>query len=223
MKINKEKLFKILLSLALVAFTVYVFAEYSPDKVRSMIQGAGFRGPLIYIALWTFLPVGFFPVPTLALAGGLGFGLVWGSIYTFIGAAFNMALMFFIARYLAKDSIKDFVVQKFRSVDRLFSLDQKKLGISLMVARFLPLIPYNVLNYAYGLTPITFWNYLISSLIGIIPGVLAYINIGDKSLEIGSKDFYLSILFMVLISVVSFMVARKVDWGTSDRDNNSDL
>ena len=59
-----------------------------------------------YIGLFTLLPAFFFPVAVLALAGGLLFGLVRGSIYTFVGALLNCALMFLLARYVGRENIR---------------------------------------------------------------------------------------------------------------------
>ena len=99
-QLSKSKLFKAVLIVILVIATIWITVYFSPDRVRQMIEEAGPNGQIIYILLWTFLPIGFFPVPVLAIAGGMGYGLWQGSLLTFIGASFNMIFMFFMSRYL---------------------------------------------------------------------------------------------------------------------------
>lgn len=121
----------------------------------------------------------------LALAGGLLFGLWWGSVYTFIGAVLNCALMFLLARYVGRSQVQRLVEQKLSPQwqRRLQMADGKEGFLLLIILRLIPAVPYNLINYTFGLTGISFSSYLLASAIGIIPGTFAFINIGDKTLE----------------------------------------
>ena len=141
----------------------------------------------------------FFPVPLLAFAGGMGFGLWYGSLLTFIGASLNLSVMFYISRYLFRDSIQRYLFKKYPSTVKILTTNQKRLKISLMLARFMPLIPYNMENYAYGLTDISFWDYLWISLLCILPGTFIYVNVGDKALEPSQADFMVAIGLLVVL------------------------
>ena len=165
-----------------------------------------------YIGLFTLLPAFFFPVAVLALAGGLLFGLVRGSIYTFVGALLNCALMFLLARYVGRERIRALVWKKLPQPwqRRLEGLGGREGALLLVILRLIPAVPYNLINYAFGLTEMKLSVYLIFSAIGIIPGTLAFINIGDKALDPASPDFLIAIGLLIALLAVTALLGRKL-------------
>ena len=165
-----------------------------------------------YIGLFTLLPAFFFPVAALALAGGLLFGLLRGSIYTFVGALLNCALMFLLARYVGREKIRALVRKKLPQPwqRRLEGLGGREGALLLVILRLIPAVPYNLINYAFGLTEMKLSVYLIFSAIGIIPGTLAFINIGDKALDPASPDFLISIGLLIALLAVTALLGRKL-------------
>lgn len=165
-----------------------------------------------YIGLFTLLPAFFFPVAVLALAGGLLFGLVRGSIYTFVGALLNCALMFLLARYVGREKIRALVRKKLPQPwqRRLEGLGGREGALLLVILRLIPAVPYNLINYAFGLTEMKLSVYLIFSAIGIIPGTLAFINIGDKALDPASPDFLIAIGLLIALLAVTALLGRKL-------------
>ncbi len=165
-----------------------------------------------YIGLFTLLPAFFFPVAALALAGGLLFGLVRGSIYTFVGAILNCALMFLLARYVGREKIRALVRKKLPQPwqRRLEGLGGREGALLLVILRLIPAVPYNLINYAFGLTEMKLSTYLIFSAIGIIPGTLAFINIGDKALDPASPDFLIAIGLLIALLAVTALLGRKL-------------
>ena len=165
-----------------------------------------------YIGLFTLLPAFFFPVAALALAGGLLFGLVRGSIYTFVGALLNCALMFLLARYVGREKIRALVRKKLPQPwqRRLEGLGGREGALLLVILRLIPAVPYNLINYAFGLTEMKLSVYLIFSAIGIIPGTLAFINIGDKALDPASPDFWIAIGLLIVLLAVTALLGRKL-------------
>ena len=108
-----EKFKKIFLIVLLVALTVGLMVFVPYDSIRNLVQKSGPWGAVVYILLFTILPIGFFPVPALALIGGVSFGLVKGSIYTVIGAAMNCLLMFELSRKIGHDYVVKMINEKF--------------------------------------------------------------------------------------------------------------
>ena len=101
---------------ALTLLYMAAFSGVSAEGVRDALLRYGDLAPVIYMLLFAVLPTFFFPVAVLAFAGGLMFGLLWGSVYTFIGAVINCALMFFLARRLGREKIRALVQRKLPSV-----------------------------------------------------------------------------------------------------------
>ncbi len=206
---NLEKLIKIVLTIFIVVASFFVIKYLPLERVRAIIKSGGAFAPLIYILLFSILPIFFFPVPILALAGGLAFGVWKGSFYTIIGASINCILMYLIAKYIGKEQVD-------RYLDKHLSEDVKKriasketdIGFYLFVLRLTPIIPYNLINYMSGLLDIELKKYIIISILGIMPGTAVYLNMGDKAINYKSKEFVLSVVFMVVLVILANLLTK---------------
>ena len=209
---HKKTAVLLVLLIALAALTWKLSTWLTPQQLQQALQQTGGWAPVLYIGLFVLLPTFFFPVAVLALAGGLLFGLWWGSVYTFIGAVLNCALMFLLARYVGRSQVQRLVEQKLSPQwqRRLQMADGKEGFLLLIILRLIPAVPYNLINYTFGLTGISFSSYLLASAIGIIPGTFAFINIGDKTLEAGSPSFWIAIGLLVLLLVVTGLMGKKL-------------
>ncbi len=209
---HKKTAVLLVLLIALAALTWKLSTWLTPQQLQQALQQTGGWAPVLYIGLFVLLPAFFFPVAVLALAGGLLFGLWWGSVYTFIGAVLNCALMFLLARYVGRSQVQRLVEQKLSPQwqRRLQMADGKEGFLLLIILRLIPAVPYNLINYTFGLTGISFSSYLLASAIGIIPGTFAFINIGDKTLEAGSPSFWIAIGLLVLLLVVTGLLGKKL-------------
>lgn len=209
---HKQTAVLLVLLIALAALTWKLSTWLTPQQLQQALQQTGGWAPVLYIGLFVLLPAFFFPVAVLALAGGLLFGLWWGSVYTFIGAVLNCALMFLLARYVGRSQVQRLVEQKLSPQwqRRLQMADGKEGFLLLIILRLIPAVPYNLINYTFGLTGISFSSYLLASAIGIIPGTFAFINIGDKTLEAGSPSFWIAIGLLVLLLVVTGLLGKKL-------------
>lgn len=209
---HKKTAVLLVLLIALAALTWKLSTWLTPQQLQQALQQTGGWAPVLYIGLFILLPTFFFPVAVLALAGGLLFGLWWGSVYTFIGAVLNCALMFLLARYVGRSQVQRLVEQKLSPQwqRRLQMADGKEGFLLLIILRLIPAVPYNLINYTFGLTGISFSSYLLASAIGIIPGTFAFINIGDKTLQAGSPSFWIAIGLLVLLLAVTGLLGKKL-------------
>ena len=209
---HKKTAVLLVLLIALAALTWMLSTWLTPQQLQQALQQTGGWAPVLYIGLFILLPTFFFPVAVLALAGGLLFGLWWGSVYTFIGAVLNCALMFLLARYVGRSQVQRLVEQKLSPQwqRRLQIADGKEGFLLLIILRLIPAVPYNLINYTFGLTGISFSSYLLASAIGIIPGTFAFINIGDKTLEAGSPSFWIAIGLLVLLLALTGLLGKKL-------------
>ena len=209
---HKKTAVLLVLLIALAALTWKLSTWLTPQQLQQALQQTGGWAPVLYIGLFVLLPAFFFPVAVLALAGGLLFGLWWGSVYTFIGAVLNCALMFLLARYVGRSQVQRLVEQKLSPQwqRRLQMADGKEGFLLLIILRLIPAVPYNLINYTFGLTSMSLGTYLEASAIGIIPGTFAFINIGDKTLEAGSPSFWIAIGLLVLLLVVTGLLGKKL-------------
>lgn len=209
---------------ALTLLYMAAFSGVSAEGVRDALLRYGDLAPVIYTLLFAVLPAFFFPVAVLALAGGLLFGLLWGSVYTFIGAVINCALMFFLARRIGREKIRALVQRKLPSVwqARLKKAGGRNGFLLLIILRLIPAVPYNLINYAFGLTEMPFAAYMLGSAIGIIPGTLVFINIGDKALDVTSPSFRIALGLLVLLLAVTAFMSKKL-FPNNDKDTNGEV
>ena len=210
---NKKKVLIAAAAILLTAVLYWlIFSGVTPQDIQSIVEKAGPWAPAAYVGLFALLPAFFFPVAVLALAGGLLFGLGLGSLYTFIGAIINCALMFLLSRYVGREQAEKVISTKLSPYwqDKLSKAGGKEGFLLLVILRLIPAVPYNLINYTYGLTPMAFQHYMLGSAIGIIPGTLVFINIGDKAWDITSPSFWLAIVMLVLLLAVTAFLGKRL-------------
>lgn len=141
------------------------------------VKHLGAMGGIAFILLYSVATVAFIPGSLLTLGAGVVFGLFWGSFYVFIGATLGATLAFLIGRYLARQWVAQKIARnrKFKAIDAAVSDKGLKIVI---LTRLSPIFPFNLLNYAYGVTGVSLKDYVIGSL-GMIPGTIMYVYFGS--------------------------------------------
>ena len=134
-------------------------------------------GAIAFIALYIIASVAFFPGSILTLGAGVIFGAVWGSLYVFIGATLGATAAFLVGRYLARGWVAGKIAdnKKFAAIDQAVGKEGLKI---VLLTRLSPIFPFNLLNYAFGITGVSLQDYFIGSL-GMIPGTIMYVYIGS--------------------------------------------
>lgn len=173
--------------------------------LQQRIEQAGAAGPLLFMAAYVLATVLFLPGSVLTLAGGALFGPVWGALYNLTGATIGAALAFLVARYLASAWVEQ------KSAGRLKQLKEgvEKEGWRFVAfVRLVPLFPFNLLNYALGLTRIKFLHYLLATYICMLPGAIAFTYIGYAGREAaagGEALIQKGLLALALLALVAFL------------------
>lgn len=169
------------------------------------IQDAGIWAPLLFMVVYAIAAVLFLPGSVLTLAGGALFGPVLGTFYNLTGATIGATLAFLIARYLASGWVAD------KAGGRLKQLINGVEGEGwrfVAFTRLVPLFPFNLLNYALGLTRIKLSHYLLATYICMLPGAIAYTYLGYAGREaVGGGEGLIqkALLALALLAVVAFM------------------
>ncbi len=175
---DRAKLLKIVaIAVGLGVFIVLTrrLGGYIPE-LAGWVENQGALGPLIFIAAYVVGVVAFLPGALLTLTGGALFSLPMGTVYVFTAAVVGSALAFLAARYLARGMIEE----KLRHHPRFAALDSAVADQGLKIVfllRLSPAFPFNFMNYALGVTRVSFRDYMIAS-IGMLPGTLLYVYYG---------------------------------------------
>lgn len=141
------------------------------------IEGLGSIAPIAFIITYIISTIAFLPAVLLTLGAGLLFGVWLRSIYVLIGATVGAILAFLIGRYF----VRDWVAKKIAGNDRFRAIDRAvgKQGLRIvLLTRLSPAFPFNLLNYAFGVTGVSIQDYVIGS-IGMIPGTIMFVYIGS--------------------------------------------
>jgi len=173
--------------------------------LRQWLDQAGGAAPFLFVGIYALGAVFFLPGSILTLAGGALFGPVLGTFYNLTGATIGAALAFLAARYLASDWAERQTGGRLR---------QLKEGVEhegwrfVAFTRLVPLFPFNLLNYALGLTKIRFLHYLVASCICMLPGAIAYTYLGYAGREAvgGGEGMAQKVLIaLALLAAVAFL------------------
>lgn len=185
-----------------------------PEGLRAWISGLGPWGPIAYILIYSIVPALLFPGTPLTIAGGIIFGPVAGSVYTAIGATIGASVAFLISRYMGRE-----LVAKLLKNRRLDTLDKEveKQGWKIVAfTRLIPIFPFNLLNYAFGLTSIKFSHYVCASFIFMLPAIIAFVVFSSSLLDLLkgkiSTEFLIGLILVVIISVIP-IVYKKIKRG----------
>ena len=141
------------------------------------VDGLGAVGAIAFIIIYIIAAVAFLPGSILTLGAGVVFGVGLGSIYVFIGATIGATLAFLVGRYFARGWVANKIAgnPKFKAIDEAVGREGLKI---VLLTRLSPIFPFNLLNYAYGVTGVSLKDYVIGSL-GMIPGTIMYVYIGS--------------------------------------------
>ncbi|MFN7527388.1 MAG: TVP38/TMEM64 family protein [Dolichospermum sp.] len=153
------------------------------------INGLGALGGVVFIAIYIIATLAFLPAAILTLGAGVIFGVIWGSLYVFIGATLGAVAAFLVGRYLARGWVKQKIssYKKFANIDKAVSKEGLKI---VFLIRLSPLFPFNLLNYALGVTSVSLKDYFLASF-GMIPGTIMYVYLGHLAGDlalIGNKS-----------------------------------
>lgn len=178
-KLN-SKLKMLLLTLIVVMLIMiakYLQLEEVLQKLIIWVQSLGALGPIVYIIIYNLATLLFIPGSLLTLKGGCLFGVFWGSVYVLIAAIFGATLAFIVGRYLSRDWVSCQIDKypKFQAINVAVAKEGWKI---VLLTRLSPIFPFNLLNYAFGVTQVSLKDYILGSL-GIIPGTVMYVYIGS--------------------------------------------
>ncbi|EEV8179355.1 TVP38/TMEM64 family protein [Escherichia coli] len=162
---------------ALVIYAIHAFGLFDLltdlPHLQTLIRQSGLFGYSLYILLFIIATLFLLPGSILVIAGGIVFGPLLGTLLSLIAATLASSYSFLLARWLGRDLLLKYVGHShtFQAIEKGIARN----GIDfLILTRLIPLFPYNIQNYAYGLTTIAFWPYTLISALTTLPGIVIY-------------------------------------------------
>lgn len=182
------------------------------DAVMRAVDSLGVWGGIGFVFLYVLVALLLLPGSALTLAAGALFGPIGGTLYSLVGATLGAAAAFAVSRFVAADFVRSKMPGRLESV----VAGVEKSGARFVAfTRLVPIFPYNILNYAFGLTRIKMSTFVVVSAVTMAPGAAAYAYLGyaGQQLAAGTEDaiqtFLLALSAVVMLAMVSFLMRRK--------------
>ncbi len=179
---NTKTILRIVIALLLVAAIAAGLAMLPVKdylaRFLEQIESVGPWGPVLLAAAYVVACVLFVPGSILTLGAGFLFGVVYGSMAVSVGSVLGATAAFLVGRTLLRKSIEGRIASypRFRAIDRAVGEQGFKI---VLLTRLSPIFPFNLLNYAFGLTNVRLWQYVLASWIGMLPGTIMYVYLGS--------------------------------------------
>lgn len=209
---KKQRFFLLLTFIvaAIVSIKLSGLDEYlDQERLKAWIVGYGAWGPVMYIVIYSIAPSFMLPGLPITVVGGILFGPVGGTVYTSIGATIGASIAFLIARYMGRGWVEAMIKGRWEELD----LEVERQGWKIVAfTRLIPLFPFNLLNYAFGLTRIRFSHYLLASFVFMLPGIIAYVVFSSSLLGLlkgnVSREFLIGLILVVIVSAIPIAYKR---------------
>lgn len=219
---KKEKggLLKIVIAVAVIAIVFLIAKQFGlVDKLKDIkglqqwFQGLGIIGYIAYILLFIVVAVFMFPASAITIVAGITFGSIIGGMLALTGATIGASVAFIVAKYVARDTI----VGKFGNNPIFKKIEKgvKENGTSfLILTRLVPVFPYNIQNYAYGVTSMKLSTFTLVSLFTMAPGAFIYAFMAGEIVANGLSvklliQFAAAGLILFGVSLIPKYIAKK--------------
>lgn len=175
--------------------------------LNDLVQENIFLAAIIYI-LFTIIGCVVLCLPgvTFAIFAGIIFNPLIGILLCLIATTLGASVAFLVGRFFLKDSIKPMVEKNKYLKKLLFDGSKNTDIIILMITRIIPIFPYNLQNFAYGITNISFFKYTIYTFVFMLPGV-SFITIGSAGIT-AKNDKWLYFLIAGLLFITVFFIGN---------------
>ncbi|MDP6438743.1 MAG: TVP38/TMEM64 family protein [Candidatus Brocadiia bacterium] len=198
------------LVLLLVAYKFYgAQIDEAMKAARDGIERTGRWAPVVFIAVYIVGTVACFPGSVLTLGAGAIFGPVWGLVYVSFASTTGATCSFLMGRYFARGPISGWLEgkEKFQKLDELTRAHGSYI---VAVTRLIPLFPFTLLNYGFGLTRVPLLTYVWCSWLFMLPGTAAYILVGAGAAQAAEKKQFPWGIFIALLTVaiVLFLIGH---------------
>lgn len=144
---------------------------------EAWVRGKGVWGAVLYGLVYVLGALLFVPAWIMTIGAGLVFGAFWGTVVVSLSSTVGAAGAFLVARYLARERVEALAKRSDRFAAIEAAIREKGWRVVFLL-RLSPLVPYNLSNYLYGLTPLRFWPYVLASWAGMLPATVFYVSLG---------------------------------------------
>jgi uncharacterized membrane protein YdjX (TVP38/TMEM64 family) len=150
------------------------------EALLAWVEGLGVIGAVVFGLAYVVATVAFLPGSILTLGSGFVYGVLWGTVIVSLSSTLGAAIAFLVGRFFARDFVSERLEDypRFHAVDRAIEKEGFRV---VLLTRLSPIFPFNLLNYAFGVTGVSFGKYVLASWIGMLPGTIMYVYLGSAA------------------------------------------
>jgi uncharacterized membrane protein YdjX (TVP38/TMEM64 family) len=206
---NRLAIIRLAVLLTLLALVAVAVVLFGTDTTMEWLESAADSrwGPVAFVLVYVVLIVFMLPGSIGTVAAGAVFGMWTGFATALVGATIGACLAFAVARAIGRDGAVAILGNGAATADQLIE-ERGLLGIT--VLRLLPIVPFNALNYAAGLSSLTFGRYLLGTAVGMIPGTFILASLASRADDPSSPGFAASVASAGVVLIASVYVANRV-------------
>lgn len=193
---------------AIIALAEMFHVGQKLADLQKWVAGLGPWAPVAFMLIYVVGTVAAIPASALTVAAGAMFGTLLGVVYVSIASTVGAAAAFLISRYVARDAVAHWLSSQ-EKYARLDKMVEEHGAIVVALARLIPILPYTLLNYGFGLTRVRFWTYFFWSWLCMFPGTILYVVGADAvttALSKGEVPWRLAGVFLFFIVVLAFLI-----------------
>lgn len=212
---NRDRLqFALFLAVIIAAFYFVdrydVFGQENIVLWQDWIASLNWVAPIGFVAVYTIGTMLFLPGTIFTLLGGAAFGVFWGSVLGVFGATLGAVAAHWVARLVGKKVVDEFAKKRFSRITRYNDRIEANGFLTVLLLRLTPLIPYNGLNFALAYSPVKLKDYTIATAIGITPGVIAYVYLGEAIASLSTTNIVFAAIGIVVYMLLTWLLAKQL-------------
>lgn len=200
------RLVAIIVVIATAAIVATLFGPGDADELRTLVEGSWW-GPVLFVTIAVGLVVLAVPGTVATVAAGVLYGPVAGSALAVLSASIGATAAFAISRRLGRSAVEALLGERGAAVDARLAASGWR---GLLVLRLIPLVPFNALNYAAGLSSLSASAYIGGTVLGILPATIALTVLGSSAQDPTGAVFVSAAGAMVVLVAVSTLVGRRL-------------
>lgn len=216
-KYRKILIFFAIILIGMTLSSIYDWKSYlkdinNLDKIRLFVE-ENYSISVVYYLLFTIVASSVLALPgvTFALLSSAIFGPLSGVFYCALGTTIGAVISFLLSRYLLKNFIKKLVRKNKKLYGIVFQENTQREMLILMITRILPIFPFNLQNFAYGITDISIVKYTIGTFLFMLPGIIVFSLTTEALLNQNNRASVLiaALLFIVIIVIIGTYLYKR--------------
>ncbi|MGH9857966.1 MAG: FAD-dependent oxidoreductase, partial [Acidobacteriota bacterium] len=176
------------------------------ERIRSAIESFGVIAPAVFVVVYIVATIALLPGTPLTITAGVLFGPWLGTLYVLLGATSGAVITFFMSRLLGRRAVRALLRDRLKRIKKYDDWLNTHGFLAVLFLRLIPLFPYNVLNYALGVTHVSARNYILATALGMIPGTFVYVYFGSSLAALSPGRIAIS------IGIIAALVAGTTLW-----------